>query len=80
MQRDFLSSSPPPRLRRASRCVPMVPMVPMDSKQAAEFLALPYNSFRELAPSLAPSLPRHAITPARFGYLRRELPAYFGDQ
>ncbi len=42
---------------------------PMDSKQAAEFLGLPYNSFREIAPSL----PRHAITPARFGYLRREL-------
>jgi len=34
-----------------------------------EFLGLPYSSFREIAPNL----PRHAITPARFGYLRREL-------
>jgi cytochrome P450 len=41
----------------------------MTSEQAAKFLGLPYTSFRELAPSL----PRHAITPARFGYLRREL-------
>src|SRR3712207_3044024 len=46
----------------------------MTSEEAAEFLGLPYSSFRELAPSL----PRHAITPARFGYLRRELLAYFG--
>ena len=41
----------------------------MNSEEAAEFLGLPYSSFREIAPSL----PRHAITPARFGYLRREL-------
>jgi len=41
----------------------------MTSKEAAEFLGLPYSSFREIAPNL----PRHAITPARFGYLRREL-------
>jgi hypothetical protein len=41
----------------------------MTSEQAAKFLGLPYTSFREIAPSL----PRHAITPARFGYLRREL-------
>ena len=41
----------------------------MDSREAAEFLRLPYSSFREIAPNL----PRHAITPARFGYLRREL-------
>jgi hypothetical protein len=41
----------------------------MNSVEAAEFLGLPYSSFREIAPSL----PRHAITPARFGYLRREL-------
>ena len=34
-----------------------------------EFLGLPYSSFREIAPTL----PRHAITLARFGYLRREL-------
>jgi hypothetical protein len=44
----------------------------MDSHQAAEFLGLPYSSFREIAPNL----PRHAITPARFGYLRRELLAW----
>jgi len=42
---------------------------PMDSKEAAEFLGLPYTSFREIAPGL----PRHAVTPARFVYLRREL-------
>lgn len=41
----------------------------MSSEEAAEFLGLPYSSFREIAPSL----PRHAITAARFGYLRREL-------
>lgn len=41
----------------------------MNSVEAAEFLGLPYSSFREIAPNL----PRHAITPARFGYLRREL-------
>ena len=46
----------------------------MNSEEAAEFLGLPYSSFREIAPSL----PRHAITPARFGYLRRELLAHFG--
>jgi hypothetical protein len=44
----------------------------MSSEEAAEFLGLPYSSFREIAPSL----PRHAITPARFGYLRRELLAW----
>ena len=42
---------------------------PLGSKQAAAFLGLPYNSFREIAPSL----PRHAVTPARFVYLRWEL-------
>ena len=41
----------------------------MTSEEAAEFLGLPYSSVREIAPDL----PRHAITPARFGYLRREL-------
>jgi hypothetical protein len=35
----------------------------MNSEEAADFLGLPYSSFREIAPSL----PRHAITPARFG-------------
>jgi hypothetical protein len=44
----------------------------MGSEEAAEFLGLPYSSFREIAPSL----PRHAITPARLGYLRRELLAW----
>jgi hypothetical protein len=44
----------------------------MGSEEAAAFLGLPYSSFREIAPSL----PRHAITPARFGYLRRELLAW----
>jgi hypothetical protein len=44
----------------------------MTSEEAAEFLGLPYSSFREIAPDL----PRHAITPARFGYLRRELLAW----
>ena len=41
----------------------------MGSEETAEFLGLPYSSFREIAPNL----PRHAITPACFGYLRREL-------
>jgi hypothetical protein len=44
----------------------------MTSEEAAEFLGLPYASFREIAPNL----PRHAITPARYGYLRRELLAW----
>jgi hypothetical protein len=35
----------------------------MDSREAAAFLGLPYASFKEIAPGL----PRHAITPARFG-------------
>ena len=48
----------------------------MSSEEAAEFLGLPYSSFREIAPSL----PRHAITPARFGYLRRELLAWGKEQ
>jgi hypothetical protein len=44
----------------------------MNSGEAAKFLGLPYSSFREIAPNL----PRHAITPARFGYLRQELLAW----
>ena len=44
----------------------------MTSEEAAEFLGLPYSSFREIAPTL----PRHAITSARFGYLRQELLAW----
>ncbi len=49
---------------------------PMDSKEAAAFLGLPYNSFREIAPNL----PRHAVTPARFVYLRRELLAWLAQR
>ena len=48
----------------------------MNSEEAAAFLGLPYSSFREIAPSL----PRHAITPARFGYLRRELLAWASER
>ena len=48
----------------------------MNSQEAAEFLGLPYSTFREIAPSL----PRHAITPARFGYLRRELLSWGQEQ
>ncbi len=48
----------------------------MNSEEAAAFLGLPYSSFREIAPSL----PRHAITPARFGYLRRELLAWGSER
>ncbi len=44
----------------------------MDSREAAEFLRLPYSSFREIAPTL----PRHAVTPQRFVYVRRELLAW----
>jgi hypothetical protein len=45
----------------------------MSSEEAAQFLGLPYSSFREIAPTL----PRHVVTPTRFGYLRRELLAHF---
>jgi hypothetical protein len=48
----------------------------MTSEEAAEFLGLPYSSFREIAPAL----PRHTITPARFGYLRRELLKHFRER
>ena len=41
----------------------------MASREVVAFSGFPYASFREIAPGL----PRHAITPARFGYLRREL-------
>ncbi len=44
----------------------------MDSRQATDFLGIPYPCFRKIAPNL----PRHAITPARFGYLRQELLAW----
>src|SRR5215204_953316 len=48
----------------------------MDAREAAEFLRLPYSSFREIAPKL----PRHAVTPSRFVYLRGELLARLLDQ
>jgi hypothetical protein len=48
----------------------------MDSREAAEFLRLPYTSFREIAPTL----PRHAVTPQRFVYLRRELLAWLMER
>ena len=44
----------------------------INSEEAAKFLGLPYSTFREIAPDL----PRHAITSARYGYLRRELLAW----
>ena len=48
----------------------------MDSKEAAKFLRLPYSSFREIAPTL----PRHAVTPHRFVYVRRELLAWLAER
>lgn len=48
----------------------------MDSRKAAAFLGLPYASFKEIPPGLL----RHAITPARFGYLWRELLAHFAGR
>lgn len=42
-------------------------------REAAAFLGLPYASFK----NIASRLPHHAITPARFGYLRRELLEHF---
>jgi hypothetical protein len=48
----------------------------MDSKEAAEFLRLPYSSFRETATTL----PRHAVTPQRFVYVRSELLAWLLEQ
>lgn len=41
----------------------------MNAQEAADFLRIPYGTFRQLAPEL----PRHAITEARFVYLRSEL-------
>jgi hypothetical protein len=49
---------------------------PMTLEAAAEFLGLPYSSFREIAPSL----PRHAVTPQRFVYLRRELLTWLSER
>jgi hypothetical protein len=48
----------------------------MDSREATAFLGLPYASFKKIAPGL----PRHAITPARFGYLRRKLLAHIRNR
>jgi hypothetical protein len=44
----------------------------MNLEQAAEFLGLPYPSFREIVPTLL----RDAMTPACFAYLRRKLLAW----
>ena len=44
----------------------------MHFEEAVEFLGLPYSSFMEIVPTL----PRHAITLARFEYRRRELLAW----
>ena len=41
----------------------------LDSKEAAEFLRLPYSTFKRIAPSL----PRHPVTEQRFVYHRGEL-------
>ena len=49
---------------------------PMTSEAAADFLGLPYSSFREIATSL----PRHAVTPQRFVYLRRELLGWLSER
>jgi len=48
----------------------------MNSKETAKFRRLPYSSFREIAPTL----PRHAVTPQRFVYLRSELLAWLLEQ
>ena len=48
----------------------------MDSKEAAKFLRLPYSSFREIAPTL----PRHAVKPHWFVYVRRELLAWLAER
>lgn len=49
---------------------------PMESQEAAKFLKLPYSSFREIAPSL----PRHHVTPSRIVYFRRELLEWLGER
>jgi len=48
----------------------------MDAREAAVFLRLPYSSFREIAPMV----PRHAVTPQRFVYVRSELLAWLLEQ
>ncbi len=41
----------------------------LDSKETAEFLRLPYSTFKRIAPGL----PRHPVTEQRFVYHRGEL-------
>jgi hypothetical protein len=41
----------------------------MNAKEAADFLRMPYSEFK----SIAPSLPRHALSERRFVYTRKEL-------
>lgn len=48
----------------------------MTSREAAEFLRMPWQSFREIAPSL----PRHAITRGKFVYLRSELLEWLSER
>ena len=48
----------------------------MDSKEAAEFLRMSWQSFREIAPTL----PRHAITRGKFVYRRTELLEWLSER
>jgi hypothetical protein len=41
----------------------------MNAEEAADFLRVPYDNFRKLAPTL----PRHAVTERRYVYVRGEL-------
>ena len=48
----------------------------MDSKEAAEFLGLPLDEFRRLAPTL----PRHKISERRYRYYAPELTEWLLSQ
>ena len=48
----------------------------MTSKEAAEFLRMSWQSFREIAPTL----PRHAITRGKFVYRRTELLEWLSER
>ncbi len=41
----------------------------MNAEEAAEYLRIPYDSFRRIAPEL----PRHQVTKRRYVYFRSEL-------
>ena len=41
----------------------------MNAQEAAEYLRIPYDSFRRIAPEL----PRHQVTKRRYVYFRSEL-------